>query len=202
MIGSGAGVLDSSPRGLRSARRRASDRDRPAGRDSGGRVADLGRVASSAPAIAVRRTGAGDWPVWRELALAAAADTPQVSAFGAVRRSGARDTEAAWRVRLREVACNFALYLDDLPVGLACAVAPACPGGPIELIWLGVSPSARGRGVGSGGVAAVVRWAANVHPDSPVVTMLPSRDQRGLRLFEHHGFTRTGTGTWTWTECG
>jgi GNAT superfamily N-acetyltransferase len=79
-------------------------------------------------------------------------------------------------------------------MGLACAAAPAHPGGPIELIWLWVSPLARRRGVGSAGVAAVLRWAADVHPDSPGRDRAALPRDRALGLFGRHGFTRTREG--------
>ncbi len=128
-----------------------------------------------------------DWPLWRELRLAALAEAPE--AFGATLAewSGPGDQEERWRARLSiPGARDHVVLLDGTPAGMVSGV-PGEDAGVVELISMWVTPAARGRGVGDLLVAAVEQWARDegattlrlaVMRDNPVATT----------LYERHGF--------------
>ncbi|WP_328710440.1 GNAT family N-acetyltransferase [Microbispora hainanensis] len=89
-----------------------------------------------------------DWPIWRELRLAALAEAPY--AFGSTLSEwqGEGDREERWRARLAMPGShNVIATIDDRPVGMAAGI-PAETADEAELISFWVSPSVRGKGVG------------------------------------------------------
>ncbi|NYI47283.1 GNAT superfamily N-acetyltransferase [Nocardioides aromaticivorans] len=128
-----------------------------------------------------------DWPLWRELRLAALAEAPE--AFGATLAewSGPGDQEERWRARLSiPGARDHVVLLDGTPAGMVSGV-PGEDAGVVELISMWVTAAARGRGVGDLLVAAVEQWARDegattlrlaVMRDNPIATT----------LYERHGF--------------
>ncbi|WP_261559274.1 hypothetical protein [Frankia tisae] len=59
-----------------------------------------------------------DWPVWRELRLAALADAPQAFGSAPADWQGDGDTARRWRARLEAVAVNIVADLDGQPAGM------------------------------------------------------------------------------------
>jgi ribosomal protein S18 acetylase RimI-like enzyme len=132
-----------------------------------------------------------DWPVWRELRLAALAEAPD--AFGSTLAdwTGAGDREERWRARLEiPGARDVVAVLDGHPVGMVTGV-PAEEGASAELISMWVSPVARGRGVGDLLIGAVERWAAQRHARTLRLSVMPDNGQ-AIALYERHGFADIG----------
>lgn len=98
-----------------------------------------------------------DWPLWRELRLAALTEAPYAFGSRLVDWQGDGDREQRWRDRLAlPGSYNLVALLDDQPVGMASGL----PGdGVAELISMWVSPRARGRGIGDLLVREVEEWA-------------------------------------------
>lgn len=143
------------------------------------------------PVIEMRPLTGDDWPLWRELRLAALADAPY--AFGSTLADwqGDGDREDRWRARLSiEGSHNVVATADGQPVGMASGV-PATEAGVVELISMWVSPAGRGRGVGDALIAEVERWAR-----SSGATLLRLDVSDGNRaaaaLYERNGFVFTG----------
>jgi ribosomal protein S18 acetylase RimI-like enzyme len=115
-------------------------------------------------AIEVRRIGVDDWPVWRELRLAALTEAPD--AFGSVLADwqGAGDTPRRWIDRLISVPANFVAYVDGRPAGMGSGRQEA--DGSAQLISFWVAPAVRGGGVCEALVAAIAGWARaeDLHP--------------------------------------
>ncbi|WP_155368463.1 GNAT family N-acetyltransferase [Catellatospora vulcania] len=112
--------------------------------------------------IELRVLTADDWPVWRELRLAALAEAPD--AFGArlADWQGDGDRAERWRGRLEIPGShNLVATIGGRPAGMASGVPTGEPG-VVELISMWVHPDARGQGVGDRLLAAVEQWARQV----------------------------------------
>ncbi|MFF4974571.1 GNAT family N-acetyltransferase [Streptomyces sp. NPDC001083] len=141
--------------------------------------------------LELRTVESDDWPLWRELRLAALAEAPH--AFGSTLADwqGPGDREERWRGRLSiPGARDLVALLDGLPVGMASGV-PDEDGQSVELISLWVGPLARGRGVGDRLVQAVERWAAERGARTLRLSVMPD-NHTAVALYERHGYTDTG----------
>lgn len=97
----------------------------------------------------LRRLSSDDWPLWRELRLAALTEAPY--AFGSTLADwqGAGDHEARWRSRLEiPGALDLVAVLDGRPVAMASGVPADEDETAAELISCG---SARRRAAGASG---------------------------------------------------
>jgi len=133
-----------------------------------------------------------DWPVWRELRLAALTEAPY--AFGATlaQWQGAGDSEDRWRARLEIPGAHHAVVLvDGLPAGMASGVPVADAADSVELISMWVSPAARGTGAGDCLIREVERWAAERGAICLRLSVVPD-NIRAAALYARHGFTDTG----------
>lgn len=140
-------------------------------------------------AITLRAVTAADWPLWRELRLAALAEAPH--AFTSRLADWHRGGEARWRARLEASGGHHVVALRaDRPVGLASGV-PVEDGGVAELRSVWVHPEARGHGVGDGLVRAVEGWARRSAFRSLRLSVLPGNDA-ALALYRRNGFAVTG----------
>ncbi len=129
-----------------------------------------------------------DWPLWRDLRLAALAEAPD--AFGSSLADWTDAPEQRWRDRLALPGShNLAAILDCRPAGMASGL----PGqdGVAELISMWVAPHARGHGVGDALVAAVVAWAA-ANGAAAVELNVVETNAAATALYERHGFAVTG----------
>ncbi|HEY4453785.1 MAG TPA: GNAT family N-acetyltransferase [Pseudonocardiaceae bacterium] len=127
-----------------------------------------------------------DWPLWRELRLAALEES--AAAFGSTlaQWSGPGDTEERWRGRLSDVPFNIVLRLDGASAGMVSGYVQA--DGTVELISMWVAPFARGCGVGDAAVRAVVDWA---HPRE-VALSVKTNNAPAIALYGRHGFVAAG----------
>lgn len=106
-----------------------------------------------------------DWRVWRSLRLAALAEAP--GAFGSRLADWVDADEGRWRERLSIPGAIDLVALDSQlgsPVGMVTGTPPARHGAGAELISMWVDPAARGQGVATLLIDAVVTWAAAAGP--------------------------------------
>ncbi|GGV25758.1 hypothetical protein GCM10010277_06920 [Streptomyces longisporoflavus] len=140
--------------------------------------------------IELRTLQADDWPLWRELRLAALAEAP--SAFGATlaQWQGPGDQEERWRARLSiPGGRDLVALLNGRPVGMVSGVPGA--GDSVELISMWVGAAARGQGVGDCLIQAVERWGAERGAGTLRLSVMPD-NHRATALYERHGFADTG----------
>lgn len=141
--------------------------------------------------IELRFLGPDDWPVWRDLRLAALAEAPYAFGSTLAQWQGDGDREERWRDRLAIPGSrNVVAAGADGPVGMASGV----PGGQpdaAELISMWVSPAARGRGVGDLLIAEIARWAARRGATVLRLSVMPD-NRAAAALYERHGFQDTG----------
>ncbi|MFF4987856.1 GNAT family N-acetyltransferase [Streptosporangium saharense] len=141
--------------------------------------------------VELRVLGPDDWPLWRELRLAALAEAP--AAFGSKLADwqGEGDREDRWRGRLEIPGShNVVALLDGEPVGMASGL-PMDGGDAVELISMWVSPRARGRGVGDGLILEIERWALRRRAATLRLCVMPGNDAAAA-LYGRHGFRDTG----------
>lgn len=155
--------------------------------------------------IELRVLTAGDWPIWRELRLAALAQAPY--AFGSVLSDwqGDGDREERWRAPLEiPGSFNVVAMLDGKLAGMVRGVAVAeCPAGDglagagaaaesaVELHSMWVSPLARGRGVGDRLIGIVQDWAKARGAAQLRLCVMPG-NEHALALYQRHGLRVTG----------
>jgi ribosomal protein S18 acetylase RimI-like enzyme len=141
--------------------------------------------------LELRTLTSDDWPVWRELRLAALAEAAHAFGSTLAQWQGAGDREERWRARLGiPGARDVVAVLDGRPVGMASGV-PTEDGAGMELISMWVSPVARGRGVGDLLIRAVERCAAERRAATLRLSVMPD-NSRAIALYERHGFVDTG----------
>jgi len=140
--------------------------------------------------IEIREAGVDDWPLWRELRLAALGEAPYAFSSTLAEWQGAGDTEERWRARLAMVRMNFVAYLDGKAAGMVSGTA-ADGGGTSELVSMWVAPFARGRGVGDSLVVAVLEWA-RAQRAARVALDVVEANERAMTLYRRHGFTDAG----------
>ncbi|MFB9233999.1 GNAT family N-acetyltransferase [Plantactinospora siamensis] len=130
-----------------------------------------------------------DWPIWRELRLAALADAPYAFSSPLADWQGA--PAERWRSRLAlPGAYNMVAVLDGVPVGMATGV-PGDRADVVELISMWVSPAARGRGVGDRLMVELLRWAAERDAREVRLAVMPD-NPAAIGLYRRHGFEPTG----------
>jgi ribosomal protein S18 acetylase RimI-like enzyme len=137
--------------------------------------------------LSLRAVTTDDWPLWRQVRLAALAEAPH--AFKSRLADWHRGGEERWRSRLEMPGTyNIVALLDDGPIGVASGV----PGddGACELRSVWVSPSARGRGVGDRLISAVESWAVQSGAATLKLAMIPGNEP-ALALYRRHGFVVT-----------
>ncbi|MQA23962.1 MAG: GNAT family N-acetyltransferase [Micromonosporaceae bacterium] len=135
--------------------------------------------------VSARRVGPDDWRAWREVRLAALAESPEV--FPAELTRARRYDESDWRERLDPDSGVWALAVagEDL-VGQVGAWLPF--GSIPMLVGLWVRPAWRGRGVGDVLVAEVLDWARQ-RSHGRVDLWVLEHNAPARRLYERHGFT-------------
>lgn len=137
--------------------------------------------------IAVRRVGAGEWPLWRDVRLAALTQSPE--AFRSRLADWAETGEPRWRERLaRPDAYNIVAEHDGGVVGVASGV-PEDGAAWLHSVW--VSPRARGLGAGGLLVGAVEEWARASGAPELLLAVVPGNDT-AIGLYERRGFAATG----------
>jgi GNAT superfamily N-acetyltransferase len=141
--------------------------------------------------VLVRGVTADEWPVLRDIRLAALQDTP--SAFGTTYAEAAALTEEHWRERAARGSMFFA-HLPEVstakPVGLAGGYLSDPDTAHLISMW--VDPRARGQRVGEALIGRVAQWAKDETNASTLCLWVTGGNESALRLYERCGFTRTG----------
>src|SRR5213592_1915837 len=140
--------------------------------------------------IEMRAMGLDDWPVWRELRLAALAEAPHAFGSTLAEWQGEGDSEERWRARLGiPDSHNVVAVLDGRPVGMVSGV-PADEPDAVELISMWVSPAVRGQGVGDLLIGEVERWAMKGQARTLRLSVIPDNGA-AIALYERRGFKDT-----------
>lgn len=137
-----------------------------------------------------------DWQLWRDLRLAALAESPDAFGSTLAAWSGDGDREDRWRDRLSiPGARDFVVLLDGTAVGMASGV-PTEDAGVVELISMWASPDARGRGVGERLIDGVERWGAEQGATTLRLSVMHD-NPRASALYERAGFAAPTDAGWT-----
>jgi ribosomal protein S18 acetylase RimI-like enzyme len=132
----------------------------------------------------------GDWPVWRELRLAALAEAPYAFRSRLSDWAGEGDREEQWRARLGIAGSfNVVAVLDGQLAGMARGVPAGDGVAELHSVW--VSPAARGRGVGDHLLEAVERWARRERARTLRLAVVEG-NQHAAALYRRRGFALTG----------
>ncbi|MFI2606804.1 GNAT family N-acetyltransferase [Kitasatospora sp. NPDC018619] len=135
--------------------------------------------------LTLRTLTTADWPLWRELRLAALTDAPESFRTGLA--DWHRGGEDRWRARLGLPGAHHVVaLLGGEPVGLVGGL-PGAPDGVRELRSLWVAPQARGQGVADRLVEEVERWARATGGRTLRLAVLPG-NAAALALYRRHGF--------------
>ncbi|MGW2253884.1 N-acetyltransferase family protein [Kitasatospora sp. NPDC001660] len=141
--------------------------------------------------LELRILSSDDWPVFRELRLAALAEAPY--AFGSTLADwqGAGDHEARWRSRLEiPGALDLVAVLDGRPVAMATGVPSDEDPTVAELISMWVGPEARGQGVGDRLIAEIAGWATTQGHRTLKLSVMPGNDA-AMALYRRNAFADT-----------
>ncbi|MFD8751834.1 GNAT family N-acetyltransferase [Kitasatospora sp. NPDC059577] len=133
----------------------------------------------------LRTLTSAEWPLWRDLRLAALTEAPHAFTHGLAEWH--RGGEQRWRDRLHlPGAHHVAAFLDEDPVGLVGGLRGS-PDGVRELRSLWVAPKARGRGVADRLIEEVERWARVTGGTALRLAVLPGNTP-AFALYRRHGF--------------
>ncbi|MFJ8621645.1 GNAT family N-acetyltransferase [Kitasatospora sp. NPDC093550] len=136
--------------------------------------------------VTLRTLTTADWPLWRDLRLAALTDAPHAFRYGLAEWHDGG--EQRWHARLHlPGAHHVAAFLAEEPVGLVGGLRGS-PDGVRELRSLWVAPQARGRGVADLLIEEVERWARSTGGTALHLAVLPA-NAPALALYRRHGFT-------------
>ena len=137
--------------------------------------------------LGTRQLLADDWAVFRGIRLSALFEAPY--AFGSKWEREKELTEEQWRANV-VARTRFVVELDGSAVGVAAGGgSDHARSAALTSLW--VDPSARGKGVGDLLVATVVDWARRAGYDQ-VFLWVAEGNNHAERLYERHGFVRTG----------
>jgi len=129
-----------------------------------------------------------DWRIWRSLRLAALTEAPE--AFGSRLADWIDADENRWRERLSIPGAIDLVALDSgagSPIGMVTGTPSARRGAGAELISMWVDPAARGKGVATLLVEAVVAWAAAAGAPSLKLSVM-AENEPARRTYERSGF--------------
>ncbi|MCF3102210.1 GNAT family N-acetyltransferase [Streptomyces roseoverticillatus] len=141
--------------------------------------------------INIRTLSPDDWPLWRELRLAALAEAPYAFGSRLADWQGDGDREERWRARLAlPGSFNLIAERGAKPVGMVSGI-PGPNAGTVELISLWVAANARGRGVGECLVQAVEQWATGMGTERLHLAVMPG-NEHAFALYRRLGLRDTG----------
>ncbi len=141
-------------------------------------------------AVEIRRLTPDDWTLFRQVRLAALADSPEAFC-STLTREQAYDAQQ-WRDWMRPASGLKVVAVNgEVPVGVVGAWVPPERGGAVELFSMWVSPTVRGRGVGTAFVTEVLDWARGQRHRT-VELWVVEENGTARRLYERFGFQPTG----------
>jgi len=145
---------------------------------------------------AIRTLFPADWPLYRDLRLAALAESPE--AFGSTLAEEAARPDDAWSARLAAPALGdyrharpFVAELDGTPVGLAWVKLDTPDAAAASLYQVWVAPQARGQGVGAALLDAAIAWA-RARRATALHLGVTAGDGAAARLYLRAGFVDVG----------
>lgn len=136
--------------------------------------------------VEVRRVGAEDWELVRDVRLRALTDSPE--AFCSTYEREAAFAQEDWLARFGN-SDTFVAFDGDKPVGLVSGVHHDV--GRHELVGMWVAPEVRGSDAASSLVEALLERARGGGVDT-VTLWIMDGNGRGLRFYERVGFRLTG----------
>ncbi|SOD62643.1 Ribosomal protein S18 acetylase RimI [Streptomyces zhaozhouensis] len=138
--------------------------------------------------MSLRVVTSDDWPLWRDLRVAALTDAPHAfRARLADWESGGREQ---WRARLATPGAHHVVAVrDGRPVGMVRGVPGDGPRSELRSLW--VDSEARGAGVGDRLVASVTAWALRSGARTLRLAVVPG-NEAALALYLRHGFVAVG----------
>ncbi len=141
-----------------------------------------------------RRIQPGDGPLLKDVRLQALLTDPD--AFGASYEDDASHGDDHWEERAKAAALGsekFIAFAEDggRVVGMVGAYTPEDASHVRHLVSTWVAPEARGKGLGSELVDAVVGWARTAGA-SQVTLWVVDGNRRAVALYEEAGFVHTG----------
>jgi GNAT superfamily N-acetyltransferase len=144
--------------------------------------------------VSVRALAAHEWPLLRELRLAALADAPD--AFGRTYEQERPLPDTFWERQLAATvaspsAISAVADRDGCAVGIVYAALPPDEPGTARLYSMWVAPAARGAGAGDALVAAIVAWARS-RGAKRLVLDVTQGNAAAERLYERSGLRYTG----------
>jgi len=149
--------------------------------------------------VRIRRLSPDEWAAYREIRLAALAESPD--AFGSSLERSRQYTEEIWRDRLT-TAVTFAAEreADRRLLGIASGL-PTAIAGTAALIGMWVAPEARRQGIGEALVQRVIAWALEAGVSRLELEVTVGND-RAERLYARCEFARAEQATWHSPEDG
>jgi GNAT superfamily N-acetyltransferase len=143
--------------------------------------------------VVISRVSPDQWATFREVRLAALAESPEAFSSTVERELGF--PEQLWRDRLGANVTLLA-WLDDRPVGTVTVLDTALAdthgfAGAFHLVAMWVDPSARRLGIGAQLVSAALDAARSGGAPALLLWVVESND-RGRSLYERLGFRDTG----------
>lgn len=141
------------------------------------------------PRARVRALTEQDWPLMRDVRLAALQDAPH--AFGSTYAREVAFTEQQWRARFSDRAVTYFGYLPSCPEPAGLAGVYIEEDGSAELVSMWVRPAARGQQVGQALVKAAAAWT-RAHDYRRLSLWVTESNGPARRLYERCGFTATG----------
>jgi len=131
-----------------------------------------------------------DWPLWRELRLAALTEAPYAFGSTLAEWQGDGDREERWRNRLAIPGIHLVVLLNGIPAGMVSGIPSERPEA-VEVISVWVAPQARGHGVGDRLMHEVGLWARGLAATTVQLSVMPD-NQRAIALYLRHGFMDSG----------
>ncbi|MCT9934479.1 GNAT family N-acetyltransferase [Planotetraspora sp. A-T 1434] len=138
--------------------------------------------------VVVCRLTGEDWKIWREVRLAALADSPGIF-HGDVHEEKAY-SEEQWRV-WTEDGVKAVAFQEGAPVGVAAGRVDAKRSGAVELFGMWVHPHLRGARVAERLAHDVVTWAQESGSSVVELWVIAGNDP-AERLYRRIGFEATG----------
>jgi GNAT superfamily N-acetyltransferase len=135
----------------------------------------------------IARIGEDDWRVWRDVRLAALADTPEAFASSAEQEAALPEND--WRAMTRTAAI-FVATVGGTSVGVVAGL-PRESAGERGLGAMWVAPSWRGRGVSAALAGAVIAWARS-EGCARIGLWVAADSPRARRFYQRQGFRPTG----------
>jgi len=136
-----------------------------------------------------------DWPLWRELRLAALGEAPHAFGSRLADWQGDGDREDRWRERLELPGShNLIAIVDDRPVGMASGVpddSRPVADHAMELVSMWIAPEARGRGVADLLIRTVEDWARE-SGGAELRLAVAESNEPAIALYRRHCFAATG----------